>query len=63
MNLQRGEVVLIDVPFHQRPGSKIRPAIVLLDSDDDDLVAAPVTSRQQRDDFDLQLMDWRHPDS
>ena len=59
MNLQRDEIVLIDVPFHQRQGSKIRPAVVLLDSADDDLVAAPVTSRQPRDDLELRLLDWR----
>ena len=31
----RVEVVLIRVDFHQTPGGKLRPALVLLDSGDD----------------------------
>jgi mRNA interferase MazF len=54
----RGEVILIRVPFHQIGGSKIRPAIVVLDSGDDDLVAAPVTSQTRDSKYDLQLVDW-----
>jgi hypothetical protein len=34
MTLRRGEVVLIRVEFHQTPGGKLRPAVVLLDSGD-----------------------------
>jgi len=44
MTLRLGEVVLIRMQFHQAPGSKVRPALVLLDTGDDDFVAAPVTS-------------------
>ena len=40
-----GEVVLIRIGFHQGPGGKVQPAIIVLDSGDDDVVAAPVTSR------------------
>lgn len=55
----RGEVVLVRIPFHQTGGSKIRPAVVVLDSGDDDLVAAVVTSRARKSDLDLELVDWR----
>ena len=45
MTLRPGEIVLIRIDFQQTPGGKVRPAAVLLDSGDDDFVAAPVTSR------------------
>ena len=43
MTLRLGEVVLIRMQFHQAPGAKVRPAVVLLDPGDDDFVAAPIT--------------------
>ena len=59
MALRFGEIVLIEVQFHQTQGSKIRPATVVLDSGDEDFVAAPVTSRPSATEFDLVLVDWR----
>lgn len=50
---------MIDVQFLQAQGSKIRPATVVLDSGDDDFVAAPITSRSGVAEFDLVLQDWR----
>ena len=35
MTLRPGEVILIRIGFHQGPGGKLRPAVVLLDSADD----------------------------
>jgi hypothetical protein len=52
MTLRPGEVVLLRIDFHQTPGGKLRPAVVLLDSADDDFVAAPITSRLRVSDFD-----------
>ena len=37
----------------------MRPAVALLDTGDDDFVAAPVTSHLGRSDFDLALRHWR----
>ena len=45
MDLHPGDTVLIEVDFHQTRGARVRPAIVVLDSGDEDFVAAPVTSR------------------
>jgi len=59
MTLQPGEVVLIRIGFHQTAGGKVRPAVVLLDTGDDDFVAAPITSQQRKTDFDVPLMSWR----
>jgi mRNA-degrading endonuclease toxin of MazEF toxin-antitoxin module len=59
MTLRRGEVVLIRIDFHHTPGGKLRPAVVLLDSADDDFVAAPITSRLRVSDFDVPIHQWR----
>src|ERR1039458_2961928 len=59
MTLRPGEVVLIRIDFHQTPGGKVRPAVVLLDSADDDFVAAPVTSRVRASGFDVPIQQWR----
>ena len=40
MTFRPGEIVLIRIDFHQTPGGKFRPAVVLLDSADDDFAAA-----------------------
>jgi mRNA interferase MazF len=50
---------LIRIDFHQTPGGKLRPAVVLLDAGDDDFVAAPITSRSRVSDFDVLVHGWR----
>jgi len=59
MKLRTGEVVLIRIGFHQIPGGKVRPAAVLLDSGDDDFVAAPITSQPRVSSFDVPIQQWR----
>src|SRR5580658_9480510 len=59
MTLRPGEVVLIRIDFHQVPGGKVRPAVVLLDSADDDFVAAPITSSHRVSGFDVPIHQWR----
>lgn len=59
MTLRAGDIVLIRMQFHQVEGSKIRPALVLLDSGDDDFVAAPITLQARSSEFDIALLDWQ----
>jgi mRNA interferase MazF len=59
MRLLPGEVVLIKIDFHQASGGKVRPAVVLLDSGDNDFVAAPITSRPRASEFDISIQGWR----
>jgi mRNA interferase MazF len=59
MKLQAAEVVLIRVQFHQSQGSKIRPALVLVDTGDEDCVAAPITSQIRPAEFDFVVTDWQ----
>ena len=50
---------LIRMQYHQAQGSKIRPALGLLDTGDEDFVAAPVTSQSRSSEQDLALADWQ----
>jgi mRNA interferase MazF len=59
MTLQCGEVVVIRARFNQAAGAKVRPVLVLLDTGDDDFVAAPITSHARNSKYDLTLRDWR----
>lgn len=59
MTLQAGDVVLVRIPFPQKAGGKVRPALIVLDDGDDDFVAAPVTSRDSRSQFDLPIVEWQ----
>lgn len=59
MTLRPGKVVLIRIDFHQTPGGKLRPAVVFLDSGDDDFVAAPITSHLRVSGFDVPIHQWR----
>ncbi len=58
MTLQQGEVVLGRLAFHQGPGVKFRPAVVLLDLGDDDVVVAIVTTKDKQSAFDMPGRDW-----
>lgn len=46
-------------PYTQGVGGKQRPALVLLDAGDDDLVLARVTSQADVSAFDVALKDWQ----
>ncbi|MFN0102554.1 MAG: type II toxin-antitoxin system PemK/MazF family toxin [Bryobacteraceae bacterium] len=59
MKLRVAEVVLIRIQLHQAQGSKIRPALVLVDAGDEDFVAAPITSQPRASEFDLVVTDWQ----
>lgn len=53
MKLRVAEVALIRMQFHQAAGSKMRPELVPLDPDDEDFVAAPISSQPRSSEFDL----------
>lgn len=59
MPLPFGEVVLIRMQFHQAADAKVRPAVVLLDTGDDDFVAAPITSQNKHSEYDLAIHEWQ----
>ena len=53
-----GEIVLVAFPFVDAIAAMRRPALVLLDTEDNDIVVARVTSQVARDQFDIELKEW-----
>jgi len=51
--------VLVETRFHQAPGAKVRPAVVVLDSGDQDFLGAPVTTRLRSAEFEVNLAGWQ----
>jgi mRNA interferase MazF len=58
-NYQAGDVVLVDFPFTVGGRSKLRPAVVLLDTGDADILVARMTTRAVATPYDVSLIDWR----
>jgi mRNA interferase MazF len=58
-NHQSGEVLLLLFPFADATGARRRPALVLLDTGDADIVVARVTSQIVRTVFDVELVEWQ----
>ena len=54
-----GEIVLLSFPFADASGVKRRPALVLLDTGDADVIVARVTSQLARGSFDVEIAEWR----
>ena len=54
-----GEVILLEYPYSDFKETKRRPALVLLDSGDEDIVIARLTSRPHSGPFDVQVDDWK----
>ena len=59
ISFKPGDVVLVAFPFTASGATKERPAVVLLDTGDDDLVAARVTTQMHRTPYDVSLTDWK----
>jgi len=58
MSYELGTVLLIRFPYSHQNLSKQRPAVVILDTGDDDVVVVPVTSRERKGPGDYRLRDW-----
>ena len=54
-----GDIVLLEFPFTDAAGTKRRPALVLLDLGDADIVVARVTSQIAQTAFDVELVGWQ----
>jgi mRNA interferase MazF len=55
----RGDVLLISFPLSDLSDIKRRPALVVLDTGDEDVLVARVTSQEPRSAYDVELHDWR----
>ena len=58
MTYQSGEIILIAFPFTGRTGAARRPALVLLDTGDQDIIVTRITSQSARTSFDVTLVEW-----
>ena len=53
-----GEIVLLSFPFADTTGAKRRPALVILDTGDEDIIVVRVTSQAAQTAFAAELMEW-----
>ncbi|WP_071527232.1 type II toxin-antitoxin system PemK/MazF family toxin [Nodosilinea nodulosa] len=53
-----GDLVLIAFPFTDGVGEKRRPALILLDTGDPDVIVSRVTSQSYSTPFDIALENW-----
>ncbi|OKH55938.1 growth inhibitor [Calothrix sp. HK-06] len=58
-NYQPGFVVLLAFPFSDTATFKFRPALVLLDTGDDDIVVSRITSQVSQTDLDIEITEWQ----
>ncbi len=54
-----GDIVLIAFPYSNNEGNKKRPALVLLDAGDNDVLLARITSQYVNTDFDVVISEWQ----
>ncbi|MBN2220386.1 MAG: hypothetical protein JW697_08940, partial [Kosmotogaceae bacterium] len=53
-----GDIVLIEFPHTDLEGTSKRPAIVLYDSGDQDILLARVTTQEYTTETDYKILDW-----
>ncbi len=58
-NYNPGDIVLLSFPFVDGTGVKRRPAMVLLDTEDDDIIVSRVTSNLFQSRFDVNIIEWQ----
>jgi mRNA interferase MazF len=59
MSYPPGDVVLVAFPFTGGTQSRTRPALVVLDSGDADVLVARITTQLQQTPYDGVLSDWQ----
>ncbi|WP_414543058.1 type II toxin-antitoxin system PemK/MazF family toxin [Nostoc sp. CCY0012] len=58
-NYQIGSVVLLKLPFSDAVNFKLRPALLLLNTGDNDVVVARITSQINQTAFDVEITEWQ----
>jgi mRNA interferase MazF len=55
----RGDILLVSFPFTTGVSAKNRPALVVLDSGDSDVLVARITTQRHGTASDISIVDWR----
>lgn len=58
-NYNFGDVVLIAFPFTNFAKAKKRPALILFDSEDNDLIICRITSQISNTKYDVPVLQWQ----
>ncbi|MEG4804862.1 type II toxin-antitoxin system PemK/MazF family toxin [Microcoleus sp. ARI1-B5] len=58
-NYQSGELVIVAFIFAGAAETKRRPGLVLLDTGDEDMIVAKITSQIPRTTFDVEIQEWQ----
>lgn len=53
-----GEIVLVKFPYTNNLTFKKRPALIIKDTDDGDVIVCRITSKSYNTSFDVELKDW-----
>ena len=54
-----GDLVLVAFPFADGGPGKLRPALVMVDAGDSDVIVARITTQSHQSTFDLQISNWQ----
>jgi mRNA interferase MazF len=54
-----GDILLVDFPHSGSEQAKRRPALVILDIADADVLLAPITTRERTGPGDIKIQDWQ----
>lgn len=58
VNYKLGEIVLVKFPFTSNLGFKKRPALIINDTNDGDVIVCRVTSKLYNSVYDIELKNW-----
>ncbi len=58
VNYKLGDIVLVKFPFTDNVGFKKRPALIIRDTDDGDVIVCRITSKAHHSMFDIELTEW-----
>jgi mRNA interferase MazF len=58
VNYNLGEIVLVKFPFTNNLGFKKRPALIIKDTNDGDVIVCRITSKLYDSPYDIELKNW-----
>src|ERR1700732_1372678 len=57
-NYKLGDIVLVKFPFTSNTGFKKRPALIIKDTNDGDVIMCRITSKVYYSPYDIELKNW-----